>query len=111
MIHVNIDYIYYFDQPTVMSTRDMDEVCYIFVLLDVELGIYVGNKITEEQLRAFLDREIDLRSIYERDTSGVFYTGKFQGDHFTVTAERGIMKEEQLPMPGLMAPKKMRIEK
>ncbi len=96
---------YYYDVPTLFTCKDEVGKQYIFCWLDEEEMTYIGLEASDYEMLVFLDGEIDLRQLYERQillNKYGFFIGKWKGKDFSAKVYRGEMNEDMMPAAGLV---------
>lgn len=98
----HVDYIFYYDQPTLFRCRDEDLYNHIFALLDEEKATYVGIPLTSDELSEFMLGNVDLRTLFIKHKNK-FYVGEFEkGGAFYASVCHDEMDESMLPAEGLI---------
>ena len=79
----DIEIKYYYDVPTLFTCKDEAGKQYIFCWLDEDEMTYIGLDVSNYEMLLFLDGEIDLRKLYERQMDLKkygFFIGKWKGN-------------------------------
>ncbi|HRH46173.1 MAG TPA: hypothetical protein PKY82_31305 [Pyrinomonadaceae bacterium] len=58
----------FYDLPTIFQCRTQNRKIYLFCLLEEETLTYLGKQVGSEQLKQFLNCEVDLLTIFQEST-------------------------------------------
>lgn len=94
--------LHYFDRPLLFLCENGFHNVFLFVLLDEDTDKFIGKEVTESEKSAFLNNEVDLRTIYENNQKP-FLIGfpKGQKNVFSYSIYEETVTEEMLPDAGL----------